>query len=108
MAIIFVSSTNQAFASTVTILNPSFENPTLSSPGTNLNPTITGWDVTVVSPNQYIGVWYPDYGVPRFTAPMPDGNQAAYNDGGSICQTTTQTYAPGCWFNKGTIIICSI
>jgi HpiC1 cyclase len=65
-----------AWGTPLTILNPSFEAPTLSAGGYNF--VISDWVQSGVS-----GVWYPAAGY--FNVLPPDGNQVAYeNDAGTV------------------------
>jgi hypothetical protein len=74
----------------VTVLNPSFEFPaaplaTSCGPGCSFTAgSFTNW---TVSGNA--GVFHPD--ASRFTFPLPDGDQIAYGNGGTLSQTLSST-----------------
>ena len=84
VAIIFVSSTNQAFASPVTITDPSFDVTSLADGQyTPLNGSpAAGWTY-----NGGTGVFNPT--IVHVTDEAQDEPNVAYSNGGSICQILT-------------------
>ena len=95
--ICFISLTSlTAFAASLTITNPSFEDPSL---GDGVwNNQIPGWTIT----GGAAGVWNPKAFQSSVTDPpqdfvdtLPDGVQVAYSNGGDLTQTLSDVITPG-------------
>ena len=88
--ILALGSAAPSWAVSIPVTNFSFESPAAplgNDCGTgcsfNFGP-VTGWTITVNG-----GVFHPDSS--RFNFPLPDGDQTAYNNGGSLSQTLAAT-----------------
>ncbi len=84
-------TTQTAFAATITLVNPSFEDPLLDD-GDFTRDSIPGWDIF----NGAAGVFDPSptfYANPNYTLEsiIPDGENVAYSNGGDFCQDLSDT-----------------
>ena len=87
---VFIPSSS--FGGMITVSNHSFELPAVAEDGVGVAES---WDVLV--PTGSIGVWNvptPTPGAaPAFFDPLPDGEQVAFNNGGILSQTLSETLA---------------
>ncbi|NCR77696.1 MAG: PEP-CTERM sorting domain-containing protein [Microcystis aeruginosa K13-06] len=97
----------QVKAASITVLNPSFEFPTATSPdglGFYSINDITNWVIGVV-PGQDAGVSNPGASLPPSIyyngAPVPDGVQVAYSNGATISQVLSAVLQPNTQYTLG-------
>ena len=86
---IMVTGTEDAFAASLTIVNPSFEDPVLANGAFTVN-AIPGWS-DFISPA--VGVFNPSSTSGHYTAEgiIPDGANVAYGNSGFFCQILSDT-----------------
>lgn len=100
----------QVKAASITVLNPSFESPTATSPdglGFYSINDITDWVIGVV-PGQDAGVSNPGASLPSNIyyngAPVPDGVQVAYSNGATISQVLSAVLQPNTQYTLGAYV----
>ena len=84
----FIGNNNQAFASSVTIVNPSFEDQVLSD-GQWTPGVLSGWDI--YGSASQTGAFDPTTTQYNPESIIPDGENVAYSNGGAFCQDLTET-----------------
>ena len=89
---IMVTGTEDAFAASLTIVNPSFEDPVLANGAFTVNPGVgvPGWTDFISGPT---GVFNPSSAAGHYTTEeiIPDGANVAYSNGGFFCQILSDT-----------------
>lgn len=91
----------QVRAASITILNPSFESPTLNQG--IFNYAINNW--TLTNGSSWQGTFRPTIGPNlHFTQAVPNGSQTAYSNGGTISQTLTATLQANTQYTLGAFV----